>query len=161
LRKEELDKNVYCDFEILFKLEVLGLSGSNFHPLRGAGPSDYKFKKLQKNLKIEEVFELNRFVYKQRKQKMLRKKLKMSENVIEIPAKDNNQEDTNISEKFWHLEQKLCNELKKINFKSDKNIAAVYNPLDYAADIHVNFLTKFLKQKPKVLFLGNIFFNHF
>lgn len=57
-------------------------------------------------------------------------------------------------EKIWRLEQELADELMKINFKSDKNIAAVYNPLDYAADVHKNYMRKYLKKAPAVLFLG-------
>jgi hypothetical protein len=57
-------------------------------------------------------------------------------------------------EKIWKMEQELVAELDKINFKKDKNIAAIYNPLDYAADVHQNFMKKFLKKTPTVLFLG-------
>lgn len=57
-------------------------------------------------------------------------------------------------EKIWAMEQKLSAELMKIDFKKDKNIAAIYNPLEYAADIHKNFMLKFLKRAPSVLILG-------
>lgn len=57
-------------------------------------------------------------------------------------------------EKIWQLEQRLADELNKINFKGDKNIAAIYNPLDYCADVHINYMKKFLKKSPTVLFLG-------
>lgn len=57
-------------------------------------------------------------------------------------------------EKVWRIEQQLCEELNKINFSSDKNIGAIYNPLDYAEDIHKNFMKMFLKKAPNVIFLG-------
>lgn len=114
---------------------------------------------------------------------MLRKKLKLSENVArgneeanetesgvnqKEPATDNlkcdscTNEDMNFTvtielvfwEKIWKVEQELAAELDKIDFKKDKNIAAIYNPLDYASDVHKNFMRKFLKKAPTVLFLG-------
>lgn len=57
-------------------------------------------------------------------------------------------------EKIWKLEQELAAELLKIEFKNDKNIAAIYNPLDYAADVHTNFMRMYLKKAPSILFLG-------
>lgn len=57
-------------------------------------------------------------------------------------------------EKIWTMESRFSDELRAINFKSDKNIAVVYNPLEYAADVHKNFMRKFLKKSPSVLFLG-------
>lgn len=56
--------------------------------------------------------------------------------------------------KIWAMETRFSEELRAINFKQDKNIAAVYNPLEYAADVHKNFMEKFLKKSPSVLFLG-------
>lgn len=89
---------------------------------------------------------------------MLRKKLKLSDSVTKQHDQKDDEEEISIQEKVWNLEQILCKDLLKINFKkSDKNIAAVYNPLDYAADIHLKYL-KFLKHKPEVLFLGNYFY---
>lgn len=57
-------------------------------------------------------------------------------------------------EKLWRIEQQLCDELNRINFASDKNISAIYNPLDYAEDIHKNFMRKFLRKSPTIVFLG-------
>lgn len=57
-------------------------------------------------------------------------------------------------EKIWMVEQQLSADLMKIDFGKDKNIGAVYNPLDYAADVHKRFMRKFLKKAPTVLFLG-------
>lgn len=105
---------------------------------------------------------------------MLRKKLKLSENVSEAVEKDetglnpseeiaeNTENQTQFTvtfemefwEKIWQIEQNLVAELEKIDFKKDKNIAAVYNPLDYAADVHKNFMRMYLKKAPKILFLG-------
>lgn len=45
--------------------------------------------------------------------------------------------------------------LEEIDFKSsDKNIAAIYNSLDYAVEVHINYLKTYLKKAPTVLFLG-------
>lgn len=57
-------------------------------------------------------------------------------------------------EKFWKIEQELSAELDRIDFTKDKNISAIYNPLEYAADVHKNFMRKYLVKAPKVLFLG-------
>lgn len=57
-------------------------------------------------------------------------------------------------EKIWQVEQSLAAELMEIDFTKDKNIAAVYNPLDYASDVHRNYMRKYLKRAPTVLFLG-------
>jgi hypothetical protein len=57
-------------------------------------------------------------------------------------------------EKLWKVEQRLCEDLNKINFSSDKNIGAVYNPLDYAEELHKNYMRKYLKKSPTIVFLG-------
>ncbi|KAG5675759.1 hypothetical protein PVAND_005636 [Polypedilum vanderplanki] len=57
-------------------------------------------------------------------------------------------------EKFYEIENELVNELMEIDFLKDNNIDAIYNPLDYAADIHINYLKKFLKRTPSVLFVS-------
>lgn len=103
--------------------------------------------------------------------KMHSKKVKLSENE-NVAVIDSDNDDDNASEsppvsvnytvtfelefweKIWNLEQQLSSELMKIDFKKDKNIAAVYNPLEYAADVHKNFMQKYLKKAPIVLFLG-------
>lgn len=65
-------------------------------------------------------------------------------------------------EKIWKIESDLANELMEIDYKaSDKKIVAIYNPLDYAADLHCNYLKKFLKKAPEVLFLGKSIFKIF
>ncbi|XP_070503015.1 single-strand selective monofunctional uracil DNA glycosylase-like [Chironomus tepperi] len=98
---------------------------------------------------------------------MLRKKLKLGEQKEDTATNDTNYPEANIAssvsitfelmfwEKIWRLEQQLCEELKQIEFsKSDKNIGAIYNTLDYAAEVHKNYLKQYLKKAPKVLFLG-------
>ncbi|KAG5675761.1 hypothetical protein PVAND_005638 [Polypedilum vanderplanki] len=66
--------------------------------------------------------------------------------------------DITFEKSFWEkidaIENELVSELLEIDFLKDNNVDAVYNPLDYAADIHINYLKKFLKQSPSVLFLG-------
>ena len=57
-------------------------------------------------------------------------------------------------EKIWKIEEELSAELMKIDFKKDKNIAAIYNPLEYASDVHKNYMRKYLKKAPEIVFLG-------
>lgn len=98
---------------------------------------------------------------------MPRKKLKVDEtNEKAGEASENSEEEENqlapvqiifedmFWEKIWKLESELSEKLMQVNFKSDKEIAAVYNPLQYASELHINYLKKFLKRAPKVLFLG-------
>jgi hypothetical protein len=59
-------------------------------------------------------------------------------------------------EKIWKIEKELFEELMLIDFKKDRNISAVYNPLEYAAELHIDFLKKYLKKAPTVVFLGRI-----
>jgi hypothetical protein len=80
---------------------------------------------------------------------MLRKKLKLDvrDNRVD-PVMNDNQPEADDEEilwkKLWQIEQKLSFELSKINF-IDKTINAVYNPLDYAEDVHINYLNTYLK----------------
>lgn len=104
---------------------------------------------------------------------MLRKKLKIDENFTKSTDKSMESEDCENQssiqpqltikfemiywEKIWKVEQELSAELMKINYNhQNKLIAAIYNPLEYAADLHINFLKKFLKKSPEVLFLGEL-----
>lgn len=58
---------------------------------------------------------------------------------------------------FWQrmndIECRLSVELKNINFHS-QNVAAVYNPLEYAAELHCDYLQKYLDGPKTVLFVG-------
>jgi hypothetical protein len=104
---------------------------------------------------------------------MLRKKLKLNESSEQNEDTSSDVQDSinqahalSITfemlfwEKIWKLETDLARELMEINYKaSDKNIAAIYNPLDYAADLHCNYLKKFLKKSPEILFLGKLSFS--
>lgn len=102
---------------------------------------------------------------------MIRKKLKLaslkktnsSENVIE----SNNEQialtsEANITSPFFQLplwqrlydiECRLSVQLKEFNFLS-ANVAAVYNPIEYAADLHCAYLKKYLNGVKSVLFIG-------
>ena len=101
---------------------------------------------------------------------MSKKRVKLSENSVqEQEDHESNEDQSNLDhkspqfqvsfemqfwEKIWKLEQDLSSDLAKIDFKKDKNIAAVYNPLEYAVEVHKNFMRKYLKKAPRVLFLG-------
>lgn len=57
---------------------------------------------------------------------------------------------------FWHkmneLELQLSAELAPLMFPKD--VAAVYNPLVYAAELHSHYLSKYLDGPKKIMFLG-------
>lgn len=55
--------------------------------------------------------------------------------------------------KVYDIECRLSAELKAISFLSP-NISAVYNPIEYAADLHCAYLKKFLNASKQVLFIG-------
>lgn len=63
---------------------------------------------------------------------------------------------TLFSKPFWHqvndLEMRLSEELATIQFP--KSIAAAYNPLLYAKELHSKYLAKFVDGPKKVLFIG-------
>lgn len=105
---------------------------------------------------------------------MYRKKVKLSENDEGDVVEDHDSEGYEVEDsvnvnnpigfsvtfelefwqKIWQVEQNLSRDLMKIDYKTDKNIAAIYNPLVYAEDVHKNYMRKFLKKAPSVLFLG-------
>lgn len=95
---------------------------------------------------------------------MLRKKLKLTDNDTKNVDKTdkcevNTDERANMLwEKVLKSEILLGDDLMKIDYKKDnKDIAAIYNPLDYAIDLHIEFLKKYLKSSPEVLFLGELY----
>lgn len=49
-------------------------------------------------------------------------------------------------------ENNLVSQLINLNY--GENVKFIYNPLNYASDLHKAFLKKFLNSKKKVLFLG-------
>lgn len=56
-------------------------------------------------------------------------------------------------QRLYDIECRLSAELRKINFHS-KDIAAVYNPIEYAADMHCDYMRKYLDGPKSVLFVG-------
>lgn len=103
---------------------------------------------------------------------MIRKKLKLaSETKSNAVVDDNNSKTSNeiaVSDAipitsqffqmpFWqrlyNIECRLSAELRKSNFHSN-NVAAVYNPIEYAANLHCDFLQKYLDGPKCVLFIG-------
>lgn len=56
-------------------------------------------------------------------------------------------------QKIYDVECRLSAELKIISFLS-ATISAVYNPIEYAADLHCAYLKKFLNKSKPVLFIG-------
>lgn len=58
----------------------------------------------------------------------------------------------NVSEKFLSLEWELSTRLRSIEFKSP--VEYVYNPIEYAFDVHAKYVRKYCHGTKKVLFLG-------
>lgn len=56
-------------------------------------------------------------------------------------------------QKIYDVECRMSAELKAISFLSS-NISAVYNPIEYASDLHCAYLRKFLNTSKPVLFIG-------
>lgn len=55
-------------------------------------------------------------------------------------------------ENYLRLENELVSQLKNLNYGPD--VEFIYNPLQYASELHKAFLNKFLDSNKKVLFLG-------
>lgn len=58
-----------------------------------------------------------------------------------------------IWQKIYDIECRLSAELKNHSFLSS-TISAVYNPIEYAADLHCAYLKKFLNAPKPVVFIG-------
>lgn len=56
-------------------------------------------------------------------------------------------------QKMYDIECRLSAELRTISFLSS-TISAVYNPIEYAADLHCAYLKKFLNESKSVIFIG-------
>lgn len=61
-------------------------------------------------------------------------------------------EDADISLKFLEIEVELKNFLKNIGY--GKPVAYVYNPLEYAFQIHSEFVHKYCRGRKRILFVG-------
>lgn len=99
---------------------------------------------------------------------MLRKKLNMAKGRASTPDDTSHQFQASGSSKpvirspyfpsqqLWELisdiEIRLGHELELISYPV--NVTHVYNPIDYASELHRAYLQKFLKKRPRVLFLG-------
>lgn len=88
---------------------------------------------------------------------MLRKKLKINhesadkdgENSESSQELSKNPQTSNffnqpIWKKLQELEFEMSQKLQEIDFYKDKNVGMVYNPLEYACEVHVNYMEKYL-----------------
>jgi len=57
-------------------------------------------------------------------------------------------------QQFWNIESSLASDLVNMKRESDSKVKFVLNPMDYALDPHMKFLTKFLDGPRRVLFVG-------
>ncbi|KAL5236187.1 hypothetical protein ACI65C_003597 [Semiaphis heraclei] len=64
----------------------------------------------------------------------------------------NEPETEDLADRFITLENDLVSQLNQLNY--GPNVDYIYNPLDYASNLHKIFLKKFLNSNKKVLFLG-------
>lgn len=53
---------------------------------------------------------------------------------------------------FYNIEKELNEKLKQLT--SSPQTTHIYNPTEYAADLHCNYLKKYLHGEKKLLFLG-------
>jgi len=67
-------------------------------------------------------------------------------------SQQNEAETKYLVDEFIRLENDLVSQLKNLNYGS--NVVYIYNPLQYASNLHEAFLKKFLVSNKKVLFLG-------
>lgn len=58
----------------------------------------------------------------------------------------------NVSEKFLAIERSLSEKLRCIQFQQP--VEYVYNPIEYAFDVHAKYVRKFCQTSKKILFLG-------
>lgn len=54
---------------------------------------------------------------------------------------------------FYTIECRLNQQLNSLVFNSSL-VAAVYNPIEYASHMHCQYLERFLRKRPNVLFIG-------
>lgn len=59
---------------------------------------------------------------------------------------------TDLVDEFLRLENDLISQLSSLNYGPD--VDYIYNPIQYASNLHKAFLKKFLVTHKKVLFLG-------
>lgn len=57
-----------------------------------------------------------------------------------------------LNERFWRLEQQMCQELSILNFSLP--VTHIYNPLVYAAEPHQCYLNSYATSKKRVMFFG-------
>lgn len=99
---------------------------------------------------------------------MIRKKLKIASENKPFQLKEENENELEdkktitspffeTEESFWQklysIECRLSEDLNKFNFLTN-SVAAVYNPVEYAADLHCAYLKKFLDGPKSVLLIG-------
>lgn len=92
---------------------------------------------------------------------MLRKKLKLDP--VEVTTCDAGEQSNENAvrhavhqqfwEKFYNIECRLNVDLRSIDFVKGA-VAAVYNPIEYAAGLHCAYLARFLTGPKSVLFVG-------
>lgn len=57
-----------------------------------------------------------------------------------------------MSQRFWDLEQQMCQALTSLHFSSP--VTHIYNPLDYATEPHCSYVNLYAKSPKKILFFG-------
>lgn len=96
---------------------------------------------------------------------MIRKKLKLAESKRAKNESNDSHESDNASpffmdrkqpgiwQQLYDIECRMSQELSAISFKT-ANVSAVYNPIEYASDLHCAYMQKFLNEAKAVVFIG-------
>uniref|UniRef100_A0A8D8SGH6 Single-strand selective monofunctional uracil-DNA glycosylase n=5 Tax=Cacopsylla melanoneura TaxID=428564 RepID=A0A8D8SGH6_9HEMI len=62
--------------------------------------------------------------------------------------------ENDVAEGVLNIEKQLIHELTNNNLSYDSSIEYIYNPLDYAFELHSKYVHKYCSSKKKILFLG-------
>lgn len=93
---------------------------------------------------------------------MIRKKLKLaeskrsndqSESIDASPFFTDRKRPAALWQRLYDVECRMSQELGAVTFNS-VNVSAVYNPIEYAADLHCAYMKTFLTEAKAVLFIG-------
>lgn len=59
-----------------------------------------------------------------------------------------------IWESVYQIELQLAAELTSLLFTNTNRVSVIYNPLEYAQEVHLNYLKRFMNARKDVLYVG-------
>ena len=65
---------------------------------------------------------------------------------------ENGNVENTLADQLLAIELQQCVQLKSLKFSQP--VEYIYNPIEYAYDMHKNFINKYCKTRKKILFLG-------